>query len=387
MQFRVILASLLLASTCALAADIAVVEEIVAKVNGDIITRGEIDRDRKMMEAELRRQGAMNALDIRKEVTERSKDLLRERIDGLLLVSKAKELSISVESEVSKYVNELKIQAKIADDEKFAAYVRENTGQSLEDFKSDVRNNMLRQRVVREQVGRTINIPRAEVEKYYNDHKAEFVREEKIFLREITLLAEGKDAAGVAAVEKKAKDIAARARKGERFAELAKSNSESGTKDQYGELGGFKKGELDKGIEALIWDKERGHVTEPIKRGNGFIILRVEDHQKEGQADLADVENDVMEKLYTPRFTPKIREYLTTLRQDAFLEIKEGYMDSGAAPGKETKWSDPAQLKPETVTKEEVAGRSRRKRLLWAVPIPGTSSGPKSAKQGVSASK
>jgi peptidyl-prolyl cis-trans isomerase SurA len=73
-----------------------------------------------------------------------------------------------------------------------------------------------------------------------------------------------------------------------------------------------------------------------------------------------------------PMFQPRVREYLTKLRQEAFLEIKEGYIDSSAAPGKSTSWSDPAQLKPETVTKEEVASRVRRRRLLWMAPIPGT---------------
>jgi peptidyl-prolyl cis-trans isomerase SurA len=70
--------------------------------------------------------------------------------------------------------------------------------------------------------------------------------------------------------------------------------------------------------------------------------------------------------------TPKVRELLTKLREDAFLEIRAGYMDSGAAPGKDTAWKDPAQLKPETTTKEEVAARHHRKRLLWTVPVPHT---------------
>ena len=63
---------------------------------------------------------------------------------------------------------------------------------------------------------------------------------------------------------------------------------------------------------------------------------------------------------------------MTKLRGNAFLEIKPGYEDSGAAPGKNTAWSDPAQLKPETITKEEVAAKTRHKKLLWAIPIPGT---------------
>jgi hypothetical protein len=93
-----------------------------------------------------------------------------------------------------------------------------------------------------------------------------------------------------------------------------------------------------------------------------------------------------MEKLYMPKFQPQIREYLTKLRQEAFLEIKPGYEDSGAAPGKNTAWSDPAQLKPETVSKEEVANQTRRRRLLWMVPIPGTSTTTK-PKSGTSESK
>jgi parvulin-like peptidyl-prolyl isomerase len=388
MQFRPYVACAVLAGAfCfrALAADAAVVEEIIAKVNGDIITRGELDRDRKMLEQELAQRAGLKGPELRQQVDERSKDLLRERIDGILLVSKGKELSINVDSEISKYFADLRNQSKIVEDEKFQQWIRENTGMTFEDYKNEVRNGMLKQRVIREQVGRSINIPRAEVQKYYDEHKNEFVREERIFLREIVLALDGKSAAEQAAVEKKAKDLVARARKGERFGDLAKANSDSATKEQYGELGGFKKGELDRTIEGMIWDKERGYVTDPIRRSNAIVILRVEDHQKEGQASLEEVENEVMEKLYTPRFQPKIREYLTQLRKEAFLEIKEGYTDSGAADGKDTRWVDPAQLKPETVTKEEVAGKARRKRLLWMVPIPGT--GKSSQDAGVSTSK
>src|SRR3954469_15296500 len=204
MQSCVRLVCLAAAGVCGFAAvDIPVIDEIVAKVNGDIITRSEIDRDRKGLETELQQRGA-KGIALTREVDDKAKDLLRERIDGLLLVSKAKELNISVDTEVSKYMAELQKQSAIVDPDKFQEYVREQTGQSYEDYKSEVRNGMLRQRVIREQVGRTINIPRADVQKYYDEHKSEFMREERIFLREIFLSTEGKDAA---AVEKKAKDL------------------------------------------------------------------------------------------------------------------------------------------------------------------------------------
>jgi parvulin-like peptidyl-prolyl isomerase len=220
--------------------------------------------------------------------------------------------------------------------------------------------------------------------KYYEDHKAEFVRQEMIFLREILISTEGKDPAGVAAAEKKARDLSARAKKGEKFPELARQNSDSASKDSYGELPGFLRGQLDKQIGDIVFAQERGFVTDPIRVANGFLILRVDEKHKPGQATFEEVENEIMEKMYSQRIQPQIREYLTKLRHEAFLEIKPGYVDTGAAPGKNTAWTDPAQLKPETVTKEEVAAQTRRRRFLWMVPIPGTS---KTVKPGISASK
>jgi hypothetical protein len=131
----------------------------------------------------------------------------------------------------------------------------------------------------------------------------------------------------------------------------------------------FKKGQLRKEIEDVVFKQKKGYVTDPIKMSNGFEILKVEDRYEAGQASLSDVENEITEQLYNPRMMPKLREYMTKLRTEAFLEIRAGYVDSGAAPGKDTAWKDPAQLKPETTTKEEVAARKKRKFL--GVPLPG----------------
>lgn len=365
------LAVLVLASGSVFAADLMTVEEIVAKCNGDIITRGDIDRARKELIQGLQQNG-LAGVALQQAVQEQEKDLLRDRIDSLLLVQKGKDLNINVDPEIAKRMAEIQKQSGIADPDKFHDWVKEQThGISFEDFKADMKNDLLRQRVIRQEVGEKVQIKHDEVEKYYNEHKKEFVREERIFLREIFVSTEGKDAAGVAAAEKKAKDLVARARKGERFPELARDNSDAITAKSYGELQPFKKGDLNKNLEDAVWSQPKGYITDPISTGNGFLILRVDDHQKAGQAELSDVENDIMERLYTPRMQPKIREYLTQLRKSAFLEIKSDWVDTGAAPGQDTAWVDPGQLKPETVSKSEVS-QTRHKRLLWAIPIPGT---------------
>lgn len=360
--------SVLAAATTGRAADITTIEQIIAKVNGDIITRTELERLRRQTEAELRQRGA-NPQQIAAAMKEREADTLRDRIDQLLLIQRGKDLNINVDAEVSKYLANIQLENKIADPEKFQAWIREQTGMTFEDFRQEIRNSYLSQRVIGQEVASKVSIPRSEIEAYYNEHKAEFVRKERIFLREILIATEGKDPA---AMEKKARDVAARAKKGERFADLVRDNSDAATAKGGGFLEPFEKDVLSAEIIAATWDKPKGHVTDPLKVPAGWLILRVEDHHKEGQAALEEVEGEIRERIYGPRMQPKVREYLTQLRLESFLEIRDGYIDTGAAPGKDTSWTDPAMLKPQTVTKEEVLNQSRRRRLLMIFPIPGT---------------
>jgi len=386
MRYKLILAGALV-SVAAMAADVTVMDEIVCKVNGDIITRSELERDRRLMEADLRQQG-MTAARLQDALRGVAGNGLRDRIDRLLLVQKGKELNLKVESDVNKQIADVQRRAAatnpgIADPEKFQEFVREQTGQSYEDYKADLTNGILTQEVIRDEVLRKIQFKREELEAYYNAHKEDFQRKERVFLREILVGAQGKDDVAMAAAERKAKDLVARARKGEKYPDLAVANSDALSAQQGGALDPYVKGELAPEIEAAVWEQQRGYVTDPIKRATGFLILKVDDHQKEGLAAFEEVQNEVQDKLFEPRRDPAVRAFLTKLRTEAFLEIKPGFEDSGAAPGKDTSWSDPAELKPETVTKEEVAARPRRKHLLGVVPLPGTST----TKGGTSSSR
>jgi len=357
--------------------DVEIIDEIIAKVNGAIITRSDIDRSRDEMLTEMKRR-KMTDQQIQEALAKREKDFLRDRIDHLLLVQRGEDLGIDVDQEVSKYFAKIMLQMKIADQDKFAQAVRQNTGLRFEDYKEEVKNGILTQRVLGQEVGSKVHIPHEEVEKYYKEHKKEFMRDERVFLGEILVKTEGKTGDELLAAEKKAKDLVERARRGEKFDELARENSDAVTADNGGDLGGWKKGDLLKDIEDRIWDKEKNYVTDPIKTPNGYLILKVRAHHQAGLALLEEVEQEIMNRLYQPRFEPKVREYLTELRQMAYLEIKPGYVDSAAAPGKDTSWKDPAELVPETVTKEEVIAKPGRKKFLF-IPIPGTKASPKSS--------
>jgi len=375
MRYLVVILAGLAAFTVASLADVVTIEQIVAKVNGEIITNIDLDHDRADLEKQLKANG-LTGQRLEDALKTEVPNLLRNKIDNLLLVQKGKEMELKVDPDVNKYIADLQRQTGTTDPQKFEALVRQETGKSYEDFKADIKNNLLLQGVMREEVMRKIQFKQEEIRAYYDTHKDEFQREERVFLREISVSTQGKqdNPAAVAAAEKKAKDLVDRARRGERFAELAQTNSDSPTAKDGGALDPYKKGELAPAIEAAVWDKERGAVTDPIKIPSGLLILRVDEHHKAGLAEFEEVEQEIQNRILDSRRQAALRAYLTKLRDISFLEIKAGYEDSAAAPSKDTTWNDPAQLKPETTTKEAVLAAPSRKRILGVLPIPGTKS-------------
>jgi parvulin-like peptidyl-prolyl isomerase len=346
---------------------VKIVEEIAAKVNGDIITRGELERKRAEAEAEAKRQG-LNGARLADAMREFNGNVLREEIDQLLLVQKGKDLNINVDADVTRRLAEIQVQQRMPDPDKFQTFIREQTGMTFEDFKLQMKNQLLTQRVIGQEVMRNITIPEPELQKYYDEHKKDFVREEQAFLSQILISTEGKSPEQAAAAEKKAKDLVARARKGDKFSDIARDNSDdTETAKNGGYIGAMKRGVMDKSIEDVVFKAKKNDITDPIKRPQGFLILKVEERFEAGQASFDEVKNQIHETMAQPKVDVKAREFLSRLREDAFLQIKEGYVDSGAVPGKDTRWQDMAQLKPQTTTKEEVAAR-RKKHLLWVIP-------------------
>ena len=357
----------------AVAADIRVVEEIAAKVNGDIVTRGELEEQRRQLEMYLRQEQHMTGVELATAEEEHSKNFLRDKIDQLLMVQKAKDLNISVEGDVAKRLADMQVMAKITDPEKFHDYVRDNSGVPFEEFKQEMTNKYLQQHLIGQEIGARIAIPEPELRKYYDAHASEYVRKATVFLSQILISTEGKTPEQAAAAEAKAKDVAARARKGEKFTDLVAAYSDDKeTANAGGQLPPREKGLSLQPIEDFAFKEKKGSVSDPIKIATGFVILRIDERYEAGQASFDEVREQIQETVSAPQIETKIRAYLTRLRQDAFLEIKEGYVDTGAAPGKDTHWHDIAQLKPQTTTKEEVAASHRRHKHFLFVPIPGT---------------
>jgi peptidyl-prolyl cis-trans isomerase SurA len=329
-----------------------VVEDVVVHVNDLIISRSDVERAELALAQENQQAGATPA-----EAAERQKNLLRDMIDKQLLLSRGKELGINADAEVVRRLDEIRKQNKMDTMEDLEKAARQQ-GVSFEDFRAGIRDNVITQMVVRDEVGRRLQLSPSQEQAYYDAHKQEFSQPEQIKLSEILVptAADTNDAA-VAQAQTKAEDLEAKLKAGANFEDLAKANSGGPTAAQGGDLGMYKRGALAKVLEDQTFNLKPGEWTAPIRTRQGFVILKVTDHVPAGVAPLKDVEQQVQEGMYAEAMQPALRAYLTKLREDAYINIRDGYVDSGASP-KETKPVYTAYTPP-TVKKKPVQEKKR----------------------------
>lgn len=305
----------------------SVVEDVIARVNDRIISRSDMERSEQQLAGE-NQQNQVPA----EEAADRQKNLLRDMVDQQLLLSRAKELGLNADAEVIRRLDEIRKQNHLDSMEDLEKAARQQ-GVSFEDFKANIRNGILTQQVVRDEVGRHLQMTQGQEQAYYDAHKNEFSQPEQVRLSEILVPtpADASDAV-VAQAKAKAEGIAEKIKAGASFDEMAKQNSGGPTASQGGDLGLFKRGALAKVLEDQTFPLPAGGVTSPIRTRQGFVILKVTDHQQAGVPSLKDIEPQIQEAMYMRQMQPALRAYLTKLREDAYIDIKPGFVDSGASP-------------------------------------------------------
>jgi peptidyl-prolyl cis-trans isomerase SurA len=365
-----------------------VVEEIIARVNNSIITRSDFERSKLQLKDEIKQQDPTNA---DKAFTDKERDVLRDLIDQQLLIDKGKDLGLTADTELIKKLDEMRKQMNLEslDDLEKAAQAQ---GVSYEDFKQNLRNQIITQQVIGREVGGHLNITKDEEQKFYEEHKSEMEQPEQIRLSEI-LVSTSKpssitpiekpdpaappgaaDAAkpaetaspdiapatehadDLAAAEAKANSLREQIQKGTAFDDVAKKSSDGPSAAQGGDLGYFKRGTLSKDLEDRTFAMKAGDVTDVIRTKQGFVILKVTEHQQAGIPTLKQMEPRIQDALYYQKLQPALRAYLKKLREEAFIDVRSGYTDSGASPN---------QTKPvETAGKEAGAKNLKKKKKL-----------------------
>jgi len=330
-----------------------VVEEIIARVNNQIVTRSEFIRSKDQLKDEVKQQDAANA---DKLFNEREKDVLRDLIDQQLLLDKGKDMGITGDTEFIKRLDQMRKDMKLESMEELEKAATAQ-GISYEDFKQNLRNQIITKKVIGEEVGSHLTITKEEEQKFYDEHKNEMEQPEAIHLSEILVApkipavapasSEGSDgsqkaaeAAAQQAAEQAASDAAkAKAeslleeiRKGANFEDVAKKSSDGPSAAQGGDLGVFKRGTLAKELEDRTFAMKAGEVSDVIRTKQGYVILKVTEHQMAGVPSLKDATPKIQDALYYQKLQPALRAYLTKLREDAYIFVMAGYVDTGASP-------------------------------------------------------
>ncbi len=339
-----------------------VVEEIIARVNNQIITRSEFARSKDQLRDEVKQQDPTNA---DKVYADREKDILRDLIDQQLLLEKGKDLGITGDTDLIKQLDQMRKDMKL-DSMEALEKEADKQGISWEDFKQTQRNQIITRKVIGEEVGGHLSISKEEEQKFYDEHKDEMQQPEFIRLSEILIAPkvvspaspatepnatgaspsgpsvvdqaaqQAAEAAALGAAEAKANDLLKHINNGANFEDMAKKYSDGPSASDGGALGIFKRSQLAKELEDKTFAMKSGEVTDVIRTKQGYVILKVVDHQMAGIPPMKDMLPKIEDALYYQKLQPALRAYLTKLREDAYIDIKAGYVDTGESPN-ETK--------------------------------------------------
>ena len=351
-----------------------VVEEIITRVNNQIITKSEFERSKDQLRDEVKQQ---NPNDPDKALADREKDVLRDLIDQQLLLDKGKDLGISGDTELVKRLDQMRKEMKLESMEDLEKEATKQ-GVSWEDFKQNMRNQIITQKVIGEEVGGKLAISKEEEQKFYDEHKSELEQPEYIRLSEILVAPKSAipsitpadqpappapspadDEAALNAASAKANDLLKQIHDGANFEDIAKKYSDGPSASEGGALGMFKRGQLAKELEDKTFAMKAGDVTDVIRTKQGYVILKVLDHQMAGIPPMKDVLPKIQDALYYQKLQPALRAYLTKLREEASIFYMPGYIDSGMSPNQ----TQPVETASAKESGAKKLGKKKHKKL------------------------
>ena len=312
-----------------------IIEQVLVKVNGDIITKTELET--RQIEALRRRMGNQvnaealkNDAELRKALLEVTPGLLVEAIDELIVIQLGREKGYRLSDEQFKsWLDNLRKEQNLLDDQKFQAALTQE-GMSLDDLRKNVERSFLVSRVQQDEVGSKLTITEEEARQYYLSHKNEFVEPASVTLREILIEVPSTTQAGEPGVNvgaddearKEADAVRARITAGEDFGKVASEVSDSPSKANGGLIGPLPLADVSDALRKTLETMKPGDVTAPARTPQGFQILKLEAMTATTAQPFEAVRDLVADKVYEARQRSEMRKFLARIRSQALIEWK-----------------------------------------------------------------
>jgi peptidyl-prolyl cis-trans isomerase SurA len=312
-----------------------IIEQVLVKVNGDIITKTELENRqiaiiRERMKVDVNAESIKNDDQLKKTLAEVTPRILVEAIDELLTVQLAKERGYRLRDEQFKdWLTTLRKDQNLEDDQKFQAALKQE-GMTIDDLRKNVEKQFMISQVQREEVASKLTITEEEARQYYAGHPQDFTEPANVTLREILIEAPAATQQGQAGInvgqddDARARATAIRQRilAGEDFAKVAAEVSTAASKSTGGLIGPINVTELSEPLQQLLKTMKPGQVTQPIRVAKGYQILKLETLKDTSVQAFDDVRDLVAERVHTDRQRQEIRKFLARLRGQAIIEWK-----------------------------------------------------------------
>ena len=315
-------------SASATGSKVEIIEQILVKVNGEIVTKTELEN--RQVAALRTRAQQMSDDDLKKAIASITPDILVEAVDELLLLQRGKELGYKVTDENFKRVLEnIRKENKLESDEQFNAALKQE-GITLEQLRKNLEKQMVINQVQQQEVAGKVGISESEAQAYYAEHKNEFTTPASLTLRELLVAVklEGKtiNVAADDAAKAKAEGLVTRARAGESFAALVAEASDAPSKANGGLVGPLSAEELDPGVRKLIEGLKPGGVTDVFRTSGGYALIQLDASTPPVVKSFEAARDDIAQKVYEGKRNAEFQRYLAKLRSDAIIDWKNEEM-------------------------------------------------------------
>ena len=281
------------------------VAHIVASVDGEPITARDVEQFSTAV------GHPVNAEDIADDPA--AKSALKALISQKLLEKEIDQYSSKIDEEqIDNYIEVVR-RDKHMTPEQFKAAVAQS-GMSMEDFRKHAREELEKEMMIRQQVRQRVEIPNADIQAYYDEHKADFtVASEKLKVSQILIgVPQNATPQQIAALQAKADKIRAAAAGGADFAALARKYSDDESRNNGGELGWFGPQDILEQIYAAVKNLKPGDVSQVVRTSHGFHILKLEEHQVAGLQPLAEVKEQIHNQLINQRANVELENWVET---------------------------------------------------------------------------
>ncbi|MDE2926209.1 MAG: peptidylprolyl isomerase [Acidobacteriota bacterium] len=297
-------------------------DEIVARVNDQIITRRDLDHELYVIQSEVRSRIQDREKAMRFWQTQR-RTVLREMIDTRLLLQKAEELGVApnVDDHVSAQLENMRKQSGIPSLEAMDQAMRRQ-GMSLAQMREKLRQRAIQERLLGIMVYSRVTLLTPEIHEYYDQNREQYTEPEEVELAEVLFLTEGKEKEQV---RSKAQGVLDRLKAGGSFEDLAKEHSEGPTANRGGSIGAFKRGSMQAVQEAAVSKLKEGEHSGLIEADYGFQILRLLKRKPARQLELETVRSHIEQQLFTKKAAPQLKKYVDSLREESFIYVDPSY--------------------------------------------------------------